>query len=281
MPDLLLDALPVIDLLEITANTSEVAQLTQRDQSSVSRIYRQASAKLGLDFSKAPSGEYSAGHNQDLLQLLRRSSQHLRLIDPRELRWMGCPWSPTVLPAATSPQPLPNRGDGAQRLCALVRDRLLDLAVIAGHEVLPARQAAWTGPAELPLDSGSLLALPLVRYPLVLAAQHDHPLHATSAITLQDVADWPLVAAMRGPTSPQAQRLGQRGLRLVSALELETMAGSEGLQALPMGTNLDDLDLLVIRHDLCAEPALIALMQAVVMGYRRSFQHRPDLCWLR
>ena len=52
MADILLDGLPVLDLLEITPSTSVVARITQRDQSSISRIYRQVSQRLSLDFRK-------------------------------------------------------------------------------------------------------------------------------------------------------------------------------------------------------------------------------------
>ena len=295
MPDLLLDALPVIDLLEITANTSAVAQLTQRDQSSVSRIYRQASKRLGLQFAKAPSGDYCAGDNQALLQQLRRSSQHLRLHNPIELRWLGCRWSPALAAGATSPHPLPNRWNSAQRTCELVRNHLLDLAIVPGLELLPGDRSPLPLPAELPLACGHLLALPLVHYPLLIAADQDHPLHAQTTLSTADLAAWPLQAEASDP-APQRDRLLQRSglklsdrpatiprlaLQLVTALELECTRSSGRLQALPVATGLADLDLLVMRSDLYGEPALMQLVQAVVRAYRQAFRHHPDLHWLR
>ena len=60
LADILFDGLPVLDLLEITPSTSVVAQITQRDQSSISRIYRQVSRRLGLEFRKQNDGRYRA-----------------------------------------------------------------------------------------------------------------------------------------------------------------------------------------------------------------------------
>ena len=71
MPDILLDGIPVIDLLEITSSTQEVALQIKRDQSSVSRIYRQVSTRLGLNFAKQPDGQYRALGDHTLLQDLR------------------------------------------------------------------------------------------------------------------------------------------------------------------------------------------------------------------
>jgi len=79
LADILFDGLPVLDLLEITPSTSVVAQITQRDQSSISRIYRQVSRRLGLEFRKQNDGRYRASANQVLLEGLRRSSQWMRL----------------------------------------------------------------------------------------------------------------------------------------------------------------------------------------------------------
>ena len=91
MADILLDGLPVLDLLEIAPSTSVVAQIIQRDQSSISRIYRQVSGRLGLEFRKHANGLYGAGSNQGLLQGLRLSSQWLRLQSaPPEPRWLAC-----------------------------------------------------------------------------------------------------------------------------------------------------------------------------------------------
>lgn len=156
MPDILLDGLPVIDLLEITPSTSEVAQHTRRDQSSVSRIYRQVSDRLGLAFSKQRDGHYRAHANQELLDGLRRSSQWLRVHQrPNELRWVGHPGN-RPLQAGAPPElpPAIERSwcDG-QRTQWLLQQRILDLAVV---------------PQPLLPPAGNIAVLPLLRFPTQL-----------------------------------------------------------------------------------------------------------------
>jgi hypothetical protein len=136
--DILLDGLPVLDLLEITPSTSVVARLTRRDQSSISRIYRQVSQRLGLEFRKHANGVYSAGSNQALLEALRFSSQHLRLQrDPTEPRWLTT-GSLKAIPDAAHPA-LPEELVGPRDdLHQLVLKRILDLAVIQRPRGSPA-----------------------------------------------------------------------------------------------------------------------------------------------
>jgi len=132
--DILLDGLPVLDLLEIAPSTSAVAQIIQRDQSSISRIYRQVSGRLGLEFRKHANGLYGAGSNQSLLQGLRLSSQWLRLQSaPPEPRWLASGsvgldgnGAHPALPAG-----LLQRCRDHQRVYQLLQDRVLDLAVIS------------------------------------------------------------------------------------------------------------------------------------------------------
>ena len=134
MADILLDGLPVLDLLEIAPSTSAVAQIIQRDQSSISRIYRQVSGRLGLEFRKHANGLYGAGSNQSLLKGLRLSSQWLRLQSaPPEPRWLASGsvgldgnGAHPALPAG-----LLQRCRDHQRVYQLLQDRVLDLAVIS------------------------------------------------------------------------------------------------------------------------------------------------------
>lgn len=158
MPDILLDGLPVLDLLEMAPSTSVVAALTQRDQSSISRLYRRVSDRLGLQFSKQADGRYRAQANQPLLNSLRLASQWLRLHQrPFQLRWLSCAAPPgaTNLPALLPP-PLPQSCSDQQLIADLLRQRILDLAV------LTAEGATASPPAELvwrPLMPGAGLLL--------------------------------------------------------------------------------------------------------------------------
>jgi hypothetical protein len=152
MADILFDGLPVLDLLEITPSTSVVAQITQRDQSSISRIYRQVSRRLGLEFRKHTDGRYRASSNVVLLEGLRRSSQWLRLQStPAEPRWLACGHAGQVS-AALQPTLMEHCGHLPQ-VHQLLLERVLDLAVITGAE-------AVTQP-----NNSELLDLPLLRHP--------------------------------------------------------------------------------------------------------------------
>ncbi len=152
MADILFDGLPVLDLLEITPSTSVVAQITQRDQSSISRIYRQVSRRLGLEFRKHTDGRYRASSNVVLLEGLRRSSQWLRLQStPAEPRWLACGHAGQVS-AALQPTLMEHCGHLPQ-VHQLLLERVLDLAVITGAE-------AVTQP-----NNSELLELPLLRHP--------------------------------------------------------------------------------------------------------------------
>ena len=139
MRDVLLDGLPVLDLLEITASTSVVAALTNCDQSSVSRLHRRVSDQLGLDFRKT-NGQYRAHANHAVLASLRQASQLLRLGRGR-LQWQGAV---------------------AQRTLELVRERVLDLAVVNGLDTLP---PGWEDSSK-PFAFCDLVAIGLVRYPI-------------------------------------------------------------------------------------------------------------------
>ena len=142
MPDILLDGLPVLDLLEIAPSTRTVAQLTRRDQSSISRLYRRVSDRLGLQFTKQRDGAYRAEANRPLLRTLRLASQNLRLHQaPFQPRWLNAVAGVQV--SRPLPAPLPHGcGDGA-RVYTLLQERILDLAVV------PAAPGASPLPAEL------------------------------------------------------------------------------------------------------------------------------------
>ena len=150
MRDILLKGLPVLDLLEITASTSVVAALTNCDQSSVSRLHRRVSDQLGLDFRKT-NGHYRAHANHAVLGSLRQASQLLRLGRGQlQLQWQGTP---------RDVQALQSIGD---RALELVRERVLDLAVINGLDTLP---PGWED-SRKPFAFFDLVAIGLVRYPI-------------------------------------------------------------------------------------------------------------------
>ncbi|MCP9907815.1 hypothetical protein KBY72_11615 [Cyanobium sp. BA5m-21] len=150
MRDVLLNGLPVLDLLEITASTSVVAALTNCDQSSVSRLHRRVSDQLGLDFRKT-NGHYRAHANHAVLGSLRQASQLLRLGRGQlQLQWQGTP---------RNVQALLSIGD---RALELVHERVLDLAVVNGLDTLP---PGWED-SRKPFAFFDRIAIGLVRYPI-------------------------------------------------------------------------------------------------------------------
>ncbi|WP_411867875.1 LysR substrate-binding domain-containing protein [Vulcanococcus limneticus] len=262
MPDILLDGLPVIDLLEITPNTTAVAQWTQRDQSSVSRIYRQVSNRLGLHFGKQRDGLYRAGANQALLDGLRQSSQWLRLHQqPSELRWVGHPGNgplqrgePPVLPPA-----LERHWVGGQRTAALLEQRVLDLAVVEA--------------AERPPAGGPLTAVPLVRYRLLLAADPHHPLQGMGPLSAEQLLAYPLV---QDPETPGPR---PNPLFCLSPLRLQALQRVRPLEPLPWTSQRSGSDVILVRTELLSCAAIDQLIQAIRAGYRRHFEALPGLDW--
>lgn len=288
MPDLLLDALPVIDLLEITANTRAVARLTRRDQSSVSRIYRRASSRLGLCFGKDERGEYRASANQVLLQVLRCSSQRLRLQQPSELRWIGSRWLPTRPAqeegeAAALPAPLERRWGDDRRTAELLREHLLDLAVVPWLELLPAGSAQAAGSDAIPLPCGTLVALPMLRCPILIAAPPEHPLHGQASLQTPALASWPLETLLSVPSTEQRRHLRSLGLTLQDGPHHPSCQALSLVPALalPVPTGLEAMEVLLMHRDLQHEPGLIQLADAVVDVHRSAFAHLGALEWLR
>lgn len=264
MADVLLDGLPVLDLLEVTPNTHKVAHLIRRDQSAVSRIRREVSDRLGLDFGKQRDGLYRAGANRDLLTGLRQASQWLRLNQrPSELRWVGHPGNrplqggePPGLPRALELHRAHDR-----RIAALLEQRVLDLAVVE---------------TEAPtLEGGPLTAVPLVRYPLLLAADPQHPLQGGEPLGREQLSTDPLV---QDPEAPGHQ---PHPLFCVSPLRLQALRAVRSLEPLPWSSGRTGRDVILVRTELLSSTAISQLIQAIRAGYRRHFGAIPGLDWSR
>lgn len=196
MRDILIDGLPVLDLLEITGSTSAVASLSRYDQSSVSRLYRHTSDQLGLDFRKT-KGQYRAHANHAVLRALRHTAQLLRLAKGcHQLQWLTHHASHPH--RGSSPGPLPRGWRGEERTLELLRERVLDLAVIDARDGFP---ATWDDPRQ-PFAFGDWVVLGLTasREPLgadAVVLRHD---------TLEQPAVQELIAWLRpaiGRSDPQ------------------------------------------------------------------------------
>jgi len=177
MRDLFLDGLPILDALEVSASTAQVARWINCDQSSVSRAYRRVNDQLGLAFSKH-DGRYQAGSILALLAALRRASQLRRLgIGSQALQWVLHP-DLQLDPAPTAWRPpLPRNWRHEQRSLDLLRRRVLDLAVVP--------LAGWIAASQ---DETSVSALSLE-----LSEDPDMPF---CALVLPDLADHPSISQL-------------------------------------------------------------------------------------
>jgi hypothetical protein len=164
MRDILIDGVPILDLLEITGSTGRVAALSNCDQSSVSRLYRHTSDQLGLDFRKT-QGRYRAHANQAVLRSLRHTAQLLRLArGSSQLQWLGHPCSP-----------LTQEWLGEESSLELLRERVLDLAVLADPDGLA---PTWTDHTQ-PFPFGDWVVVGLTRAtqpprPAAVVLRHDN-----------------------------------------------------------------------------------------------------------
>lgn len=172
MRDLFLDCLPILDALEVSASTGQVARWLHCDQSSVSRSYRRVSEQLGLAFCKL-DGQYQACRNLTLLTTLRQASQLRRLDgDGHLLQWVVHPDLPLNPIAAPWRPPLPRSWQREQRSLDLLQRRVLDLVVVPHTAWSAAGQDGATVSAvsiELATAPGELLCA------LVLPDLADHP----------------------------------------------------------------------------------------------------------
>jgi hypothetical protein len=309
MPDILLDGIPVIDLLEITPSTQEVALQIQRDQSSVSRIYRQVSTRLGLNFAKQPDGQYRALANHALLQELRRSSQQLRIHQkPEELRWVGSPWNGAIQTRTSDRHPpaLERHWFGERRTLVLLDQHMLDLAVVPVLDLLPKGPLNTASLRQAqPLALGNLVALPLVHYDLAVTTHPRHPLQQATDLGPDRFAAYPSLAANPADfphTSSALRRLGlwrtphaitsyswqqwegscsdQRHLVVTHPIGRAWLQPHLELAPLPHTTGIVDADVILVRADLLSHEAIAHLIQAIQQAYREHYRHLTDLRWL-
>lgn len=201
MRDILIDGLPILDLLEVTPSTSNVATLANCDQSSVSRIYRHVSESLQLGFRKS-NGAYRAHRNQELLASLRQATQLLRLQrGPEHLHWVGNWWNAPALAQLHDLTPLPRPWKGEQRTLELLESRVLDLAVVDGKALFST--GAGVHGALVNLHHWSVV--PLAHYPAGLRACLADPADLGAAPASTDGPEQPVsdVVVVR---SEQAER---------------------------------------------------------------------------
>ena len=240
MRDILIDGLPILDLLEVTPSTSNVALLANCDQSSVSRIYRHVSSSLQLGFRKS-NGTYSAHTNQELLASLRQATQLLRLQRGADhLQWVGNWWNGAALANLNDHTPLPRPWQGEQRTLMLLDSRVLDLAVLdlaalQNQEALPAAERG----SDDPLAWGPWSAIPLAHYPAGLRAS--------------------MAALHAQPPAPRTKPSSG-----------STTDGTVHGQV---------TDVALVRREHLERPALQALIASLKRAYRQAYGHLDGICW--
>lgn len=300
MRDILIDGLPIMDLLEVNPSTCEVAEWSRCNQSSVSRIYRHVSGCLDLGFRKA-GGVYQAHRNQELLLALRQAAQLRRLSKgcQQHLQWVGDPWNGLALSRLGDAMPMPRWWLGEHRTLHLLQRRVIDLAVIRGLEILP---PGW-GNSHSPFYFGDWAAVGLVRQPVELAARPDHPLCRREGLLQQELTGLQVLTASPDPFPVQSRSLQRLGLHphrlridrycpsqweggLAGELLLPTTPISRWavphleLTPLPIATGITEMDLVLVARDLLLQPPVQDLINAIREAYRQAYAHLPGLVWL-
>lgn len=208
MRDLLLEGLPVVDLLEVMASTTQVGRLLNCDQSSVSRTYRHMSNVLDISLKKGLDGCYSATNNQKLLYQLRIASQQLRLTNLAPMRVVTSYWNHSFLLNLNDATVIAQSWLGVQRSLGLLRSRVIDMVVCNGFEFLPDDWIYSNGYWEC----GDLIAFELHRYPVELACHPGHPLFNVNTLTGREFWSYPSVALQNELFPRMSKALISRGL---------------------------------------------------------------------
>lgn len=208
MRDLLLEGLPVVDLLAVLPSTSQVARILNCDQSSVSRTYRYVSDELALDLIKGEDGWYAAKNNQQLLHKLRIASQQMRLVGLLPMRVVTSYWNHAFLAKLKDVAVIPQCWLGVQRSLDLLRNRVIDVAVCNGFEFLP---DAWNE-SEGYWECDEFIAFEMYRYPLEVACHPSHPLHTMNALSGREFWSYPSAALPNELFPRKSEALIARGL---------------------------------------------------------------------
>ena len=166
-----LQAVGVLDLLELTGSSVQSAELLQLSQPTVSRRSRRLAEELGLELHRQ-AGPYGLRCGDGAcLRLLRRAAKRHRL-DTGVARIAADGWLHGALEHLDVVLPLPARFRSIRQWHALVRSHVLDGAVVCGQELrlqlpeLPTPEEAgpdpeaWDGCLLVPLGS---MPLSLVR----------------------------------------------------------------------------------------------------------------------
>lgn len=209
MRDLLTEGIPVLDLLEILNSTGKVGEILCLDQSSVSRIYRQVNDALYLNICKH-EGIYKPSNNLELLTNLRNSCQALRLCaEVYPIRVFTKPLSLIASPATNNTIFLPDHSFGLNKGLKLLKEKVIDIFVADGFEILPEN---WISSQEVRFLAGDFAGDKLHHTSMQLVSHPDHPLQNFEKLSGREFWSYPSVAVSNNLLPRLSKELMARGL---------------------------------------------------------------------
>lgn len=254
--------LDVLDHLQLYGSTVKVADQMGLSQSSCSRRYRALSELFDLSVDRS-DGTYLPRQNFDVLADMRQVAQKLRVRRSHlrcALAWQTRGLS---LPPAFKLLDLPSVA--TTQALSLLERRLVDVWLGGLLECQPLISASLAVVQANRLALGkTLLALPLLRWEYVLVSHRNHPLQRRSAITPDDLAQYPSPALPMGVAPLLTSALQNHGLAN------GTVASSDDNPDTWLASAADQLSLLVVPpHRL---PELEARLDLVPLRYALGIQ---------
>lgn len=209
MRDLLTEGIPVLDLLEILNSTGKVGDILCLDQSSVSRIYRQVNDALCLNICKH-EGIYKPSNNLELLTNLRNSCQALRLCaEVYPIRVFTKPLSLIASPEINNTIFLPDHSFGLNKGLKLLKEKMIDIFVTDGFEILPENLISSQ---EVRFLAGGFAGDKLHHTSIQLISHPDHPLQNFEKLSGREFWSYPSVAVLNNLFPRLSKQLIARGL---------------------------------------------------------------------
>lgn len=290
-PPALLQAVSVLDLIELTGSTVQSAELLNLSQPTVSRRSRSIAQDLGVQRRQPDHTQGLRCGDGACLRLLRRAAKRHRL-EAGVARIAPDGWLGGVLEGVDGLLPLPARFRSIQQWHALVRSHVADGALVCGQELrrlvpeLPPLEAAHAAP--VPWDGCLLVPLGSVPLSLVRATAQPScragmprwsgvllpPMHCCAAIAAelrqQQKRGLHLSSGYNKPASWAQSLAGNPVEALVSpSWQRQLAATGLELETIPLATPINvEVWLLVHRRDWSKQPELGALAERI----RRSLQ---------
>ena len=298
----LLQAISVLDLIELTGNTVHTAELLNLSQPTVSRRSRSIAKELGVQLGQSSDGQILHCGDGACLRLLRRAAKRHRL-EAGVARIASDGWLSAALEGVEGVLPLPARFRSIQRWHALVRSHVADGALVCGQEVrlhvpeLPRWQSGHPGP----ISWDGCVLVPLGSLPLSLVRAKQQPSYRIGMPRWSGVLLPPLSCCAAIATRVRQQQ--KRGLHLNSSYNkpaawARSLAGNPvdalvspswqqqleasglELQRIPLATPINaEVWLLVHRRDWTKQPQLAELAERVRMGLLVNAGVNPPPGW--